>query len=161
VFGICQRAPNNTLEWFGLDAAGATIDRFREEVASEGDDPEALNVFNYSLDPSLHRIAIAIVKLYFFLNLKALDVRKVGKVFAQGKTKYKTKLRKLYTVVAAMEILGIVSRTTVVAEIILNAPLERWPVVRSLGVALILNSPEELLLAKSYARRRKMLEMAL
>jgi hypothetical protein len=157
VFGVCLRAPNNTLEWFGIDSAGATIDRFRDEVAAEGDDPNALRLFNYPLDPSLHRIASGIVKLCFFLNVNSLDLRKVGKIFAQGKTKFKTMLRKLYTVVAAMEILGIVTRTSVVSEIVLRAPLERRRAVRSLGVEVMLNSPEEVLLVQKYEWRRRAL----
>jgi hypothetical protein len=111
------------------------------------------------LDPSLQRIGIALVKLFFFLGAKSLDVRKVAKLFAHGKTKYKTILRKLYTVVAALEIAGIIQRTAAVSSIELKAVVQRQRGgLNQLSVDELLNSPEEISMVQKYERRRKLLE---
>jgi hypothetical protein len=159
IFGICERTSDLRFEWHGLTRAVEVIDAFRREVEADGDSPELLQLFDYSLNPSLQRISIAFVKLFFYLNTRSLDVRKVGRFFAQGKTKYKTIIRKLYTAVMIMEIAGILSRTSAVSEIHLNAPL--WQTDKSpqfCGLPSILNSPEEVVRIQGFERRRRIVE---
>jgi hypothetical protein len=115
-------------------------------------------LFNYSADPSLPKISTAVVKLFFYLSTKSLDLRKVGKLFAQGNTKYKTMVRKLYTVAAGLELAGIVRKTDVVSEIRLNAPLHLANTTGSMGLSFLLNSRKELENEVSYERRRKEFE---
>jgi hypothetical protein len=98
-FDIFRRGANNYLEWRSLTRARDAINRFRVEVDAEGDNPDTLKQFRSSVNPSLQFMGVAIVKLFFSLDLKFLNLRKVGRVFAHGQTKYKTKQRKLYTVV--------------------------------------------------------------
>jgi hypothetical protein len=159
VFDICRRVSNTTMEWYGLARAHGVIDQFRTQIAIEGDSPDILTQFHYSIDPSLQRIAVGIVKLFFYLNLKFLDLRKVGRFFGHGQTKMKTMLRKLYIVVGILEVAGIVIRTAVSSEIQLSAPLHETVTPAKMGLSLLLNSPDELLRAQDYERRRKVLEM--
>jgi hypothetical protein len=158
VFGISRRTSPNTVEWFGLDRGKRAIDGLRAEVDAESQTVALQELFNYSLDPSLPRISIAVVKLFFFLSVKYLDLRKVGKLFAQGHTKYKTMVRKLYTVVVALEITGIVRKTSVVSEIQLNVPLLPPPSTSQMSLALVLNSRKELEDDLLFQRRRKEFE---
>jgi hypothetical protein len=115
-------------------------------------------MFNYSSEPSLRHTASAIVQLFFHLNVKRLDVRRVAKLFGQGKTKYKTMLRKLYAVVAALEIAGIVSRTETVSEIQLNAPLQAPLKTGQFTLLSVLNSPEDAVRQRKYEARQKEFE---
>ena len=73
--------------------------------------------FDCSLNSSLQNIALNVVKLFFYLNQNTLDLRMVAKLFARGATKYKTMLRKLYTVAAGLELSQIIGKTNKVAEI--------------------------------------------
>jgi hypothetical protein len=161
VFGICRRDPNARLEWCGLQCAASAIDQFRYEVEMAGDSPELIELFDYSLNPSLQRIAHALIKLFFYLNVKSLDIRKVGKIFAHQKTNNKTMLRKLYMVVEALEIVQIVRRTAVVSEIRLNAPLQLIVDSPQLTLGGLLNTPEELMRGQGYEKHRKILEQFL
>jgi hypothetical protein len=154
VFGICQRTTGNTLEWFGLHRASPAVDAIRAEVDAQGDNLTLHQLFNYAAEPSLPRIATAVVKLFFFLSVKFLDLRKVGKLFAQGQTKYKTMVRKLYTVASGLEHAGIVKKTTVVSEIQLNLPLKSPLPGNQLGLSYVLNSQTELHEQQRYERRR-------
>jgi hypothetical protein len=160
VFGICQRSSSNIIEWFGLDRASDAIDILRAEVHSDDRKTTLRGLFNYSADPSLPKISIAVVKLFFYMSVKSLDLRKVGKFFAQGNTKYKTMVRKLYTVAAGLEIAQIVRKTAVVSEIRLNAPLHLAGSDSQLGVAFVLNTRKELEDKVGYERRRKEFEDA-
>jgi hypothetical protein len=115
-------------------------------------------MFNNSIDPSLQRLAVAIIKLFFYLRVKFLDLRKVGRLFSQRNTKYKTMLRKLYTVATGLELTGIIQKTRVVSEIQLVAPLEGDHDVIQLGLGSILNTKEELEEEHACARRRQEFE---
>jgi hypothetical protein len=115
-------------------------------------------VFNYSLDFSLQRIALALVKVFFYLRVKFLDLRRVSRLFAQRNTKYKTMLRKVHTVATGLEILGIVRKTSVVSEIQLRFPLDSENCMGKLPVASMLNTQEQLENEKVCARRRREFE---
>jgi hypothetical protein len=159
VFGICRRDPNSAVEWLGLDRSGALIDQIRAETEAEGGDLRGLGrIFDYSADPSLQRISCGIVKLFFYLGTPKLDVRKAGRLFAQGKTKYKTMLRKLYTVVAGLELAGVLSRTQVVSEVQLNAPLTLVDGRSQFSVPSILNSPDDAKRQHRFEMRRREFE---
>jgi hypothetical protein len=156
VFGICRRDTNSTVEWLGLDRSGNVIDQIRSEVEADGGDCSGLGrIFDCSMDPSLQRISSGIVKLFFYLGTPRVDVRKAGTLFAQGKTKYKTIMRKLYTVVAGLELAGIVSRTQVVSEVKLNAPLTLMAGTSQFSVPSILNSPNEAHRQQRFEMRRR------
>jgi hypothetical protein len=155
VFGICRLNSSNDLEWFGLQQSSSAIDQIRMDLETEGEKRELSGLFDYSIDPSLPRISVAVVKLFFFLNVRYLDLRKVGKLFAKGKTKYKTMLRKLYTVVAGLEMAGIVNRTHAVSEIHFNPPLQNSMNASQFRLLALLNSPQELAREQAYERRRK------
>jgi hypothetical protein len=159
VFGICRRDLNSGVEWLGLDRSGAVIDQIRAEVEAEGGDSDGLcRIFDYSADPSLQRISCGIVKLFFYLGTPRLDVRKAGTLFAQGKTKYKTMLRKLYTVVAGLELAGVLTRTQVVSEVQLNAPLTLVHSPSQFSVPSILNSPDDAKRWHRFEMRRREFE---
>jgi hypothetical protein len=84
-----------------------------------------------------------------------LDLRQVGKLFSHRKTKYKTMLRKLYTVASSLEIAGIISRTSSVAEIRLNLNAKAVPERSPMNVMSLLNTESELLNGQLYEARRK------
>jgi hypothetical protein len=155
VYMICRRYPHRVIEWLGLDRSTAAANSIRSQALAEGDKSDILTMFNYSSEPTLQHIASTFVKLFFYLNVKHLDVRRVAELFGQGKTKYKTMLRKLYTVVSGLEVAGIVRRTDVVSEIWVNVPLEAPSKSNQFTLISVLNSAEEFAQQRKYEARRK------
>jgi hypothetical protein len=158
VFGLCKRISANEVDWIGASQATERLNSIRREAEQEPRDKDVREVFNYSSDGSLQRIATGLIKLFFFLRVKFLDVRQVSRFFAQRTTKYKTMLRKVYTAATSLEIAGFVKKTTVVSEIQLNAPLDLDVSERPLNVPSILNSQEQIERARAAVKRRKAFE---
>jgi hypothetical protein len=155
VFGICHRPQNNSIEWLGLGKSADALGRLREQAVAESDGCDLLCLFDCSAEPSLPRIAQAVIRLFFCLAVRHLDLRKVAKLFGQGKTKYKTMLRKLYTVVQGLELAGIVTRTSVVSEIKLSVPLQGQSAFSQFALSSILNTEREANLAIGREKKRK------
>jgi hypothetical protein len=155
VFGICRRASNNTLEWYGLDHASHTVATIRTEARSSEGQTALKLLFNYSIEPSLSRIAVAVVKLFFFLCVQSLDLRRVGRLFAQKTIKDKTMIRKLYTVACGLEIAGIIRKTATVSEIQLVMPLRATDGACSMAIPCFLNTPTDLVEIALIEQRRK------
>jgi hypothetical protein len=157
---ICQRMTHNCVEWLGIDQALPVLKALRQEVQDETADRGLCELFNYSIDSSLQRMALAVVKVFFFLGVKFLDVRKVSRIFAQRNAKYKTILRKLYTVSSVLEVAGIVRRTAMVSEIQLIVTFDAENEMPRLGLRSILNTKEELETEILYERRRREFDAA-
>jgi hypothetical protein len=157
-FGFCCRYFGHSLEWFGIESACPYFESLREQVQKEDSGRDIRHVFDCSLGPSLQTIATAFIRLYFYLQVKFLDLRKAGRLFAHGQVKYKTILRKLYTVVNALEIVGILRRTNVGSVIQLNCPLKALARDRTFSLKLMLNTQEELEAEIRFENRRREFE---
>jgi hypothetical protein len=142
--GICRRLPSNTVEWLGLTQSHPMLQSIRLECRQEDRDRDLKEMFDYSLDASLQRIAVAVIKLFYVLRVKYLDLRKVSRLFAQRNLKYKTMLRKLYTVTGGLELAQIVRKTAMVSEIQLLVPLDIESDPTKLKLSGMLNTREEL-----------------
>jgi hypothetical protein len=112
-------------------------------------------IFDCTTNSSIQYIGLSVIKLFLYLDTKFLDLRQVGKLFSNGKTKYKTMLRKLYTVASSLEIAGIISRTSSVAEIKLNFSAKDKPERSPMNVMSLLNTESELMNGQLYEARRK------
>jgi hypothetical protein len=115
-------------------------------------------MFNYSIDSSLPRISMGVVKLFFYLSVKSLDLRKIGKLFSQGKAKYKTMVRKLYTVATGLELAGIIQKTSVVSEIQLLIPLHVTEIPCTMSISFFLNTRKDIDERTIIEQRRKEFE---
>ena len=153
VFKICQRHTNDNFEWFGFKNTASELECIRHQVSSN---PNIClkNFFDCSLNSSLQNIALSVVKLFYYLNQKTLDLRMVAKLFAQGPTKYKTMLRKLYTVAAGLELSEIVGKTNRVAEIQFLYPLQEKK-LNPMDIMTMLNSKEDQALEGIFQKRRE------
>jgi hypothetical protein len=160
VFGMCKRTPNNHVEWHGVDRWAAKVNAIRTEAEQEPGGGDIRALFNYHLDASLQHVACGLVKLFFFLRVKFLDLRQVSRLFAQRNTKYKTMLRKVYTVASGLEIAGIVRKTRAVSEIQLNVSLDSEISETGLNISSILNSRQQIEQQKLGERRRREFEAA-
>jgi hypothetical protein len=143
-FGICRRLPTNTIEWIGLGQTHSILQSIRLECRQEDHARDLKAMFDYSVDASLQKIAIAVIKLFYTLRVKHLDLRKVSRLFAQRNLKYKSMLRKLYTVTAGLELAQIVRKTPIVSEIQLIVPLDSESDLTRLKLSGMLNTTEEL-----------------
>jgi hypothetical protein len=153
-FGLCKRLSGNDLDWIGASQATESLNSIRREAEQEPRDKSISSVFNYSSDASLHRIAAGVVKLFFFLRVKFIDLRQISRLFAQG-TKYKTMLRKVYTATTVLEVVGIVRKTTAVSEIQLNVSLDSEISGAGLNVSSILNSQAQIEHQLTAEKRKK------
>jgi hypothetical protein len=109
-------------------------------------------------DPSLQTIATAVIGSYFYLQMKCFDLRKAARLFAQGQVKCKTILKKLYTVVNALGIVGILRRRNVASVIQLNCPLKALDRDTTFSLKLMLNKQEELEAEIRFENRRREFE---
>jgi hypothetical protein len=157
-FGICRRYSSTKIEWLGIDRSEGVVNSIRERCREDDGQLALHDVFRLSADPSLQRLAVSIIKLFFLLRVKFLDLRKVGRLFANGTTKYKTMLRKLYTAATGLELAGLVRKTKMVAEIQLVIPFHGEQRHRELGLECILNTEEELQEERTCARRQQEFE---
>jgi hypothetical protein len=155
-FGLCRRISSSNIDWHSLNHAMPKINAIRIEAQNETADIKA--VFDYNLDASLQRIAVGLIKLFFYLSVKFLDLRQVSRMFAQQAAKYKTMLRKVYTVAGSLEIVGFVKKTNAVSEIQLEVPLHSENCEGGLNVSSILNSEEQLEHQRVCARRLRAFE---
>jgi hypothetical protein len=155
VFGICRRDANGSVEWVAMNCSIQIVNTLRCEAEREAPNSEIKEVFNAALDSSIQRIARSLVKLFFYLRVKFLDLRQVSRLFAQWNTKYKTMLRKVYTIATSLEILGIVKKTNVVAEIQLIVPLDSEIREPTLNVQGLLNTYDQISHEKVCDRRRR------
>jgi hypothetical protein len=157
VFGICKKNPSGSVQWYGRQQATVSISRLRDEVIHEGQTQPLQKIFDCSRDPSLPRIATSLVKLHIYLGTKFLDLRKVSRLFCSKTIKYKTMLRKLYTVASILVLVAVHRRTTAASEVQLTYPLR--PIIdSSLGLEIMLNTKTELEEEQTCERRRKEFE---
>jgi hypothetical protein len=159
-FGICHRVSTNSVQWLGIDQSASVIGTLRQQARECGADDQLNEILASSIGSSVSEIALAIVKLFFLLRVQSLDIRKISCIFAQKKTKYKTMLRKVYTVAAGLEFAAIVKKTTVASEIRLRVPLD-WNLERpQMNLRAILNTNEEIQEEQKWVRRRQAFEEA-
>ncbi|OHT04960.1 hypothetical protein TRFO_27468 [Tritrichomonas foetus] len=164
VFGICSKATPDSFRWHGLEKYKDEMPKIQAQVEQQAKAKYSLmHIFDCSFNSSLQNIALSVVKLFFYLNEDSLDLRQVGKLFSQGKTKYKTMLRKLYTVASSLEIVGIISKTSTVAEIKLKFPLKKYSyqqnqqqsVINACSIMSLLNNDKDVQQIDYEARRKE------
>ena len=165
VFGGCRKLSSDEFIWCGTKDLGKTLDRIKEEAQDQLNNFEKTNknehshnsfieLFNCSKNSSLVHITRKILELFLLLNTKLLDLRQVASFFASGVMKYKTMLRKVYSVASAMETARVIARTSKVAEIRL-LPYQEVQNNSKLGIGAILNTKEELREANVYDQRKR------
>jgi hypothetical protein len=131
------------------------IQGLRRQIEDDASTGELRQILDDSNDGSLERMALAVVKLFIFLRVKFLDLRQVARLFAQRKGNYKTTLRKLYTVSVALELAGIIRKTSNVSEIQLRISLDSRNTMCGMGLRCIVNTKEELAREQICEKRRK------
>jgi hypothetical protein len=157
VFGMCSKSANGAVQWLGRQQAETSIPKMRAAIVRECQGKTMKQTFDCSQDASLAHIAVSLVKLYFYLGTKCLDLRKVGRLFAQRTIKYKTILRKLYTVASVLTLVSVLRRTTSASELQLVYPLKPDSPAQ-FSVEVMLNTEEELEEEQNYERRRREFE---
>jgi len=121
-FGACSRKTNNDFEWLGLKKFMESIPAMAEKFEVECSNQSLESLFDCSDQPLLGKLATYIIKLFVYLHETKIDIRQAAKLFSQEGTKYKTMLRKLYTLISCFEVAGVITRTTFSGEIQLLIP---------------------------------------
>jgi hypothetical protein len=157
-FDICRRVGHNCLEWCGISHSIPILNTIRLECRQEPPDRSLKEIFNYSLDASLQKLAVAVIKLFFILNVRLLDLRKVCRLLAQHDIKYPTMLRKLYSVRSGLEVAQIINKTDTVLQIQLLVPLEGDAKSPALKLSSLLNTQKEIEEQRVCEERRREFE---
>lgn len=158
VFKICYRHTNDTFEWYGFNETYKVLVYISQTVQKESMNKGIKEFFDCSANSSLQNLALNVVKLFFYLNTKFLDLRQVAKLFSQGTSKYKTMLRKLYTVAAGLELAEIIGKTNRVAEIKFLHPIPSRAFADPTDIMSMLNTKEELDAESNFEGRRKIFQ---
>ena len=156
LFNICRRISNDSFEWIGFKDVQNIINEIYIETRSNNN-INLTDDFSCSSNSSLQNISLNVIKLFSYLGVKFLDLRQVAKLFSIGGAKYKTMLRKLYTVATGLELAGIICKTNKVAEIKLLYKISNLKKqINSIkSLTLILNTEEELVEESIFENRRK------
>lgn len=157
IFGVCRKANSDEFEWIGLGGIEKKLKEISDGLERDATTASVLELFNCATNSSIQNVSVCVIRLFLYLNVRCLDLREIGKLFCQKRCKYKTMLRKLYTVASSLEIAGIISRTAVVAEIKLNfnpAGEER----KAMDVRSLLNKSSDTEKEQRYAERREAYE---
>ena len=153
---IIDRKNNNLFVWNGISNFQTVIPTLLSNLQNETLSHSFVNIFSCSNDSSLVHITILLLKLFCYLNTKTLDLRSVAFLFTQGPTKFKTLIRKLYTVSTSLEVVGILSKTSKVSEVKLLVPeLLIRNQNQNIGVQALINTTEELQQFEMFEQRRK------
>ncbi|OHT12227.1 hypothetical protein TRFO_18030 [Tritrichomonas foetus] len=151
-FEICSKISSEHFFWFGLEKSKNAITALKKDVENKSDE-ELRADLNCVAEPSLPHIAVAIIQLFFYLNVKLIDLRQACCFLAVDQKKYKTLLRKLYTVSARLEVAKIIEKTTNIAEVrLINFPETPNKI---LSIEQMMNTNEELKAESIYSARRK------
>jgi hypothetical protein len=156
-FGMCIKFVNGSLRWLGRQQVEVSIHEMRAAIPGESRGKTLPQIFDCSADSSLSHIATSLVKLHCVLGTKFLDLRKVGRLLSQRGVKYKTVLRKLYTVASILTLVSVLRRTASSSEVQFVYPLKP-PGATQFGVSVMLNTQTELEEEQSFERRRREFE---
>lgn len=159
-FSCCSKIFAEQFVWYGLRNANQCLIEIRNEMERYSKDESipdselklSMNCLNKT---SLPHIAIALVKLFFYLNTKKLDLREACKfLISSDPKKYNTLLRKLYTVSSRLQVAGILTKTLNVAEVKIcdfDPPQPNF----TIQFRNLINTDEELANEQRFSMRRK------
>ena len=165
-FGCCTKIYAEKFEWFGLSALNKKINDMKATFDKESrilKDNQIRDSFDCVTNTSLPQIAVCIIKLFFYLNVKTLDLREACKFFVmKDPAKYNTLLRKMYTVSSRLKVVGILSETLNTAEIHLcnfeSQANNDSSNSRNVKINNLINTDQELKIEQIYSQRRKEFE---
>lgn len=157
-FGICKKLSSDRFDWNGFTHLDRYIQNLAQQIECEARVRKMSDIFDCSSNASLQNIALNLIKLFHYLGVKYLDLRQVARLFAGKYAKYKTMLRKLYTISSSLEIAMIISKTTTSAEIKLNFSVKEPEYRGAMDIMSLLNTKKELETESVYEKRRKEFE---
>jgi hypothetical protein len=153
-FHACYRKTNNEFEWRGLRVFQEAIPTMAKQFETECVSQSILTLFDCSNQPTLAKLAVSLIQLFAYLHENIIDIRQAAKLFAQKGAKYKTMLRKLYTVISCLEVADVVSRTNSSAEIKLLVPFTQHKSIYSIQNLIQTKDDSSLSNDKIYETRR-------
>ena len=153
-FGCCTRVTNEHFVWNGLKQATTAVSAIQKRCEDITCDEAVRQSLACDKNTSLPHIGEVIVTLFFYLHVSTLNIRDICSFLTRNTGKYETILRKVYTVSARLEVAGLISRTQNNAEIKLCTST-RARERKSLALADMINTKNELQMESVYAERRK------
>jgi hypothetical protein len=117
---LCTKITTSSIEWRGVARLNDTVRQILEELREEiAEHKTVKNIFcsgRFDEDP-FENAAWNIVKMFLYLGTGKLDLRTVAALLTERDVKYKTMLRRLYTVASTLEGLDVVRKTSQTAEV--------------------------------------------
>jgi hypothetical protein len=117
---LCRKVSTASIEWFGVKRLNDTVLRILEELREEITSHKTVKTIfctgRFDEDP-FENAAWNVIKMFLYLGTGKLDLRTVAALLTERDVKYKTMLRRLYTVASTLEGLDVIRKTEQTAEV--------------------------------------------
>lgn len=106
---ICRMVERGHIQWLGVDRIYKTIANRYKEIEILSLTKSSKEIFSLPQSPSLGSLATHFIALYPYLGVKKLNLNDVALIFHDESINIKTLERRMYFVLALLDILGLVS----------------------------------------------------
>ena len=121
--GVCRNQFKGSIEWISVNKATETIIKNYQQLEFDSDHKSIHQIFNPGPSPSLGVIASYFVSLFFYLDVDLLNIHKVSALFMTETSDRKSLERRLYLVLAILELVGIVYHSQRTGEYCIKLPI--------------------------------------
>ena len=123
--GVCVGKEKKKISWVGIKTAKPYfIDAYMQLETSIGDE-SITELFNLGPSPSLGKIAVHFVSLFFYLGVNKLSMRAATILLKDDSTDIKSLERRLYLVLSFLEIIGVITHTEKRCEYEINIDVDQ------------------------------------
>ena len=123
--GVCVGKEKKKISWVGIKKAKPYfINAYTQLETTIGDDPIDY-LFNLGPSPSLGKIAVHFINLYFYLGVTKLSMRAATILLKDDSTDIKSLERRLYLVLSFLEIIGVITHTEKRCEYEININVDQ------------------------------------
>ena len=121
--GVCRNQFKGSIEWISINKATDTIIKNYQQLEFDSDSKSIKELFNPGPSPSLGVIASYFISLFFYLDVELLNIHKVSALFMTETSDRKSLERRLYLVLAILELVGIVYHSQRTGEYCIKLPV--------------------------------------
>ena len=121
--GVCKNQYKGSIEWISIKKVTETIIMNYKKIEQESDFKTIKDLFNPGPSPSLGVIAMYFISLFFYLDIEILNIHKVSALFMAEKSDRKSLERRLYLVLAILELAGLVYHSQKTGEYCIKLPV--------------------------------------
>lgn len=167
--GCCQKTNVDCFVWLGMDNVKTHLQNLSNEVNQQNADANIDDIFQTSDSVTISNLSTQFLLSFIAFNRPALDIKKISAFLSRNNNRLKTTLCKLYQISHILEVVGIISKSMMPGEVVLNKQF--FPDIKvkasndSLDIESLLSRPVDNLNSRVFAERwihfNKVQEMSL